>query len=118
MAQQLKMITEEMNRLKAELRSEDGGIAELHRSLASLQNNPLLAGGLPPGRGGGGQSVADVMGAPSGQEGGEGRGGALRMRRGGEGGGSSRNVRFTEDTKQEMTDQRRCAPLVLSFLLL
>ncbi|EKX38751.1 hypothetical protein GUITHDRAFT_115080 [Guillardia theta CCMP2712] len=42
MAEQLKMITQEMNRLKAELYSENGGLAEIQRSLESFKSTKML----------------------------------------------------------------------------
>jgi len=36
------MITEEMSRLKSELYSEHGGLAEIQRSLETLKTNPLM----------------------------------------------------------------------------
>ena len=41
-ASQLKMITEEMARLKSELYSEHGGLGEIQRQLETLKSNPLM----------------------------------------------------------------------------
>ena len=39
---QLKMITEEMARLKSELYSEHGGLADIQRSLQTLKGHPMM----------------------------------------------------------------------------
>jgi hypothetical protein len=41
-AWQLKMITEEMARLKSELYSEHGGLGEIQKQLETLKSNPLM----------------------------------------------------------------------------
>ena len=44
MAQQLKMIQDEMMRLKSELYSETGGLADIQKSLETLKTNPAMQG--------------------------------------------------------------------------